>query len=1306
MYTGKLVDNGTRNSFLDTFHRSFNGVNGDWYGSQQDATVTNHFRLGIGAGMERGLLNRYQTDLGYRWTTGLSDASSGIQYYQVLDELNHVYRLSLGQYNDGQGATNNQTALNAAGTGAVILNGSNNAGTGGVVFGSGGPSSSTVATVDQAGNANFLGTMLVGGVAQTAGTMTVRNNADAEVDYYLWPGVTSSQKGSFTYKDFNGASQWYMVKDQSNNWALNSAPGGLDSFKAYQSTNSGDTYINAAKSTGHIRLNYETGAGAETDIYSGASSSLAAAFLGPTAIKLPGLAAASGKNCVQIDSSGYLSNTNAGCGLAAAVAGAGLAFSDGTVQTSSQQGALTGQANDAAARAVAATAESDAQAGITNAAAAQSTANAAQVSASAALPSNGVTTTTGGKLQATNIDACATNGIVNPTCPAYGADSSGATDSSAAFIAAGNTGKHIHIPAGHYTIANPSASVAVINLTTAGQIIEGDGAENTILTYTGACGTTWPGNAIIKLSADNQTVRNLTLTTNKTDPTCFLTGVKIAQAGGSNATVEHSKFTHFHGTGIQNLNNARLMYNQMQDVWFGIAPGNNSLVQGNNIDGGWESSGIIPPWRGGIAAGGTGVFGVLGPDVPGVTVGGCQEYPNNTTPLAKVATWVWPCAVGSGYAPSTTITGLVPTVLTGSCPNPGVVSITTNSSGAITQAFFSTQPGTTSGATCALGTTMSIPGYGTGSPAIITIKVSAQGTANGPGYWDCVLNEGGVNTIITHNTLTGCGQSGVYVGGAIADSSGMIIDHNNISFVNNYGVDVGISSTTNFISNAKIDSNLSVDGKSGSCNFAGLDHSSFTSNQCLETVNYLQYWGLDKQPSSWLSNIRSALSTSPLVGDTVSGNTFSIYDAGLYSTVLQNIVGAAGNNEIRALNNFDGPVAIKSGATLLTAAGSSPTLLGRTKPENYPVINNAAPGGWYLAGTWTAYQPNAAAGAGGFEDSLSLELSAGGFGSGAALEWKQEIEVLSGSGTATGATPDLAGAFYTFLVRTPTNYGVVLIDHGCSGSAGNSTWDVYIKVGGGVTGMLSVSYTPYGTWSPVGTISSTDPTTLCSGTAANQLVATNLGQLTTSTFANVFNAGTHSQSFQTATSGDQAAISIYDTTDVIQGVIGSSSTLTSAPNAFSLRFAGGNAQLNSSSTGSKVVFGNDHLTNLEFQLGNLQWYDGTYTATLKRPATLGAAYAWVLPATSGTLAVTSQLPVNYSVAWTPSAATVSSCVEQTATVTGLAMGKAVSVSSPDALGTHIWPGGARVSAVNTLAYAFCADATGGTPPSGTWLVTQ
>jgi hypothetical protein len=330
MFTGRLTDNGTRNSFLDTFHRSFNALNGDWYGSQQDTTLTNHFRLGIGTGNERGLLNEIQTDYGYRWIYGFSDGTSGQQLYQVQDLLNNVYRLQIEQWNHGQSSTNNQTALNAAGTGNVCFNCSSNSGTGGVSFSSGGATPTTVATVDNAGDAQLNGTLQVGGTSQSTGTMTVRNNADAEVDYYLWPGLTTSQKGSYTYKDWNGNSQWYMVKDASNNWALNSAVGGLDSFKAYQSMNSGDTYIDASNTTGHIRLNYESGSGAETDIYSGSSANLVAAFLGPTSIKFPGLAASSGHFCLQVDTSGYLTNTGAACG-----SGSGSGGTSGTINSGS-----------------------------------------------------------------------------------------------------------------------------------------------------------------------------------------------------------------------------------------------------------------------------------------------------------------------------------------------------------------------------------------------------------------------------------------------------------------------------------------------------------------------------------------------------------------------------------------------------------------------------------------------------------------------------------------------------------------------------------------------------------------------------------------------------------------------------------------------------------------------------------------------------------------------------------------------------------------------------------------------------------
>jgi len=314
LLTGRLTDNGTRNSFLDTFHRSFNSLNGDWYGSQADATITNHLRLGIGAGNERGLLDRYQTDYGYRWTTGLSDATAGAQFYEILDELNNVYRFSITQYNPGSSSTNNQTILNAAGTGGIILNGSNNAGTGGVVFGSGGPSETTVATIDSSGNAAFDGNLAVAGTSTFTGSTTIRNQADAEIDQFLWAGATAPQKESLIYKDFNGASQWYVVKDASNNWALNSATGGLDSFKAYQSTNSGDTYINASNSSGVVRVNYESGSGSGFKVYGGNSSTLYASFTGANAIQFPGIAASSGHFCLQIDNSGYITNTGAACG--------------------------------------------------------------------------------------------------------------------------------------------------------------------------------------------------------------------------------------------------------------------------------------------------------------------------------------------------------------------------------------------------------------------------------------------------------------------------------------------------------------------------------------------------------------------------------------------------------------------------------------------------------------------------------------------------------------------------------------------------------------------------------------------------------------------------------------------------------------------------------------------------------------------------------------------------------------------------------------------------------------------------------
>jgi hypothetical protein len=471
MFTGQLTDNGTRNSFLDTFHRSFNGVNGDWYGSQTDATVTNHKRLGIGLGNERGLLNEIQTDYGYRWIDGYSDAAAGEQFYQIEDLLNNVNRLSIGQYNSGQSSTNNQTVINAAGTGAVVLNGSNNSGTGGVIIGSGGASESTVATISNTGNAQFNGTLQVGGVSQSTGTMTVRNNADAEVDYYLWPGLTASQKGSYTYKDWNGNSQWYMVKDASNNWALNSAIGGLDSFKAYQSTNSGDTYINASNSSGVVRVNYETGSGTGFNIYGGSSSSLYASFTAANAIKFPGLAANSGYNCLQIDNSGYITNTGSACGSGSGSGGSGTVSSGSAGQIAYYAAGGTAVSGLSTVPLTAGgTGAATAPAALTNLGAAPLAGASFTGPISAPVTNNVQTVPSGGNIQAA-ITAAGADGTVNLTPGAIYTVSSTLTISSSNFtlnfngacIVTAGTGDGIYITnvvnaRAHVTINDPCLS--------------------------------------------------------------------------------------------------------------------------------------------------------------------------------------------------------------------------------------------------------------------------------------------------------------------------------------------------------------------------------------------------------------------------------------------------------------------------------------------------------------------------------------------------------------------------------------------------------------------------------------------------------------------------------------------------------------------------------------------------------------------------------------------------------------------------------------------------------------------------------
>jgi hypothetical protein len=194
----------------------------------------------------------------------------------------------------------------------------------------------------QAADKHYVDISVGQAVPLAGGTMTgvlttpsigIVNGADAEADATLMAGLTRSQQESLNYKDWNGNGQWAMMKDASNNWALNSSTSGLDSFKAYQSTNSGDTYINTSNSSGAVRVNYESGSGTQFRIYGGNSSTLYAAFTGAQSIQFPGLASGSGHNCLQIDSSGFLTNTGIACGVVNSGAAGQIAYysSNGTV---------------------------------------------------------------------------------------------------------------------------------------------------------------------------------------------------------------------------------------------------------------------------------------------------------------------------------------------------------------------------------------------------------------------------------------------------------------------------------------------------------------------------------------------------------------------------------------------------------------------------------------------------------------------------------------------------------------------------------------------------------------------------------------------------------------------------------------------------------------------------------------------------------------------------------------------------------------------------------------------------------------
>jgi len=286
LFTGKLTDAGTHNSFADTFHRAWNNLNGDLWRSQSDATITNHIFTGIGLGHVRGRIEEWQTDVpgtpgSYQnaWQWGPGDGTTGLQLWSLEDLINAVQRFGVQQYTTAGGS--NQTFLNGAGTGSVCFQCSSNSGTGGVNIGSGGATPTTVAAFDNTGNFYNLGRHDF----YSGSTLAWRFNC-ASTGACVMQSMTPTAN-AYHLRMYNGAGTEIDSENTGGVSINNTSTSGNGPFTVYAG---GATYYNSklfqVQNNGNGTANY----------------------------LLPSLAAGSGNYCLQADTSGYVTNTGHACG--------------------------------------------------------------------------------------------------------------------------------------------------------------------------------------------------------------------------------------------------------------------------------------------------------------------------------------------------------------------------------------------------------------------------------------------------------------------------------------------------------------------------------------------------------------------------------------------------------------------------------------------------------------------------------------------------------------------------------------------------------------------------------------------------------------------------------------------------------------------------------------------------------------------------------------------------------------------------------------------------------------------------------
>lgn len=318
MFTGQLTDNGTHNSFQDAFHRGFNQLNGDVWRAQADQTVTDTMDTGLGLGHVRGHTWEMVTDVpgspgNYQnaWAWGAGDGTSGVQSWTIYDMLNNLPRFGADQNTAAGG--NAGSYINGIGSGTVCVNCSPNSGTGGLVIGSGGSSPSTAAQIDGSGNTYTEGNLVYMATGSEAWRWECNSTGACQLR-------ASSATVPFSPLIFYNNSGTEIDSQASAAVSVNNqTQSGTGGFIIY---GGGATYYN-------------------TKLFAVTQSA------GVGAYYMPGIAPATGTSCLQIASTGYLSNTGAACAAVtffgtgnANIGGALPSSTTGSYNTAAGQGTL------------------------------------------------------------------------------------------------------------------------------------------------------------------------------------------------------------------------------------------------------------------------------------------------------------------------------------------------------------------------------------------------------------------------------------------------------------------------------------------------------------------------------------------------------------------------------------------------------------------------------------------------------------------------------------------------------------------------------------------------------------------------------------------------------------------------------------------------------------------------------------------------------------------------------------------------------------------------------------------------------